>query len=79
MKANLAGLLLIGQVQASIYDMLWPRVYTVASNCTHYTIQNGDTYFSVGAKQNVTFSQLLAWNPDINTICSSVPTQWSAN
>jgi hypothetical protein len=65
------GFLLAAPVaRASFFDAwLLPRQ---ESNCTSYTLQDGDTCTSVGREHNATYAQLLSWNSDIDSMCSYV-------
>ena len=42
----------------------------LASNCTLYTVQSGDTCLSIAWANNVSYAQLVTWNSDINAQCS---------
>ncbi|KIJ58950.1 carbohydrate-binding module family 50 protein [Hydnomerulius pinastri MD-312] len=43
------------------------------SNCTtYYNVQSGDNCNVIETKYNIAFSDLLRWNPEINTACSNL-------
>ena len=54
-------------VQASLFGNFWPRQ---SQNCTLYTVQFGDTCFGIASNNNATYAQIVAWNSEINTVCS---------
>ncbi|KAJ6518856.1 hypothetical protein C8R45DRAFT_809437 [Mycena sanguinolenta] len=47
----------------------------LSGHCTLYNVQSGDTCVSIYEKENVTWSELLAWNPQIDNYCSNIATQ----
>lgn len=47
-------------------------------SCEIYTVQQNDTCHSVVARQphHVTITQLQAWNPNLNGLCSNMGNRW---
>ena len=43
-------------------------------SCTIYTIQSNDTCYGIANNANITYTQLLSWNPTINGYCSNLLT-----
>lgn len=41
-------------------------------HCTIYTIQSGDTCYGIAGNANISYTQLLSWNPTINGYCSNL-------
>lgn len=41
-------------------------------NCPIYTIQSNDTCYAIASNANITYTQLLSWNPTINGYCSNL-------
>ena len=42
--------------------------------CPIYTIQPSDTCYGIAGNANITYTQLLSWNPSINGYCSNLIT-----
>jgi hypothetical protein len=40
--------------------------------CTTYLVQSGDTCVSISGVYNISFTQLLSWNPTINGACTNL-------
>ncbi|RMJ07403.1 hypothetical protein CDV36_012997 [Fusarium kuroshium] len=41
-------------------------------NCELYSVKDGDTCLSIISRTNVTFAQIIAWNPDIDKQCANI-------
>ncbi|KAJ6094428.1 hypothetical protein N7467_001941 [Penicillium canescens] len=68
MKSLIFTLSFFAAAEASLFD-----IFTRASlNCTTYTVETGDTCTGIGKSQDVTWAQLLAWNSQINSVCSNL-------
>ena len=80
---------LVGMWSASIVfifsDVLYRRLRTdthlsviqslcLPQTCTIYTIQSSDTCYGMAGNANMTYTQLLSWNPTINGYCSNLIT-----
>ncbi|KAI0954351.1 hypothetical protein AcV7_007610 [Taiwanofungus camphoratus] len=54
--------------------MLPPAGSTICLSgaCSLYTVQTNDTCVEIAADHNVTWSQLLSWNPQINSYCNNL-------
>jgi hypothetical protein len=68
MKSLIFTLSFFAAAEASLFD-IFPRA---SLNCTTYTVETGDTCTGIGKSQDVTWAQLLAWNSQINSVCSYV-------
>lgn len=65
-----AGFMLVEQACCSIFDLhIFDRATT---NCTQYTIKSGDSCLKIAKDNNATYAQILAWNSDVTSLCSSV-------
>jgi len=55
-------------------NLLAGATICLASSCTLYTVQGTDTCASIisGQGSNITGTQLLAWNPNINSLCGNL-------
>ncbi|KAL6811041.1 hypothetical protein GGI42DRAFT_339846 [Trichoderma sp. SZMC 28013] len=42
------------------------------SNCQQYTVSSNDTCISICSHNNVTYAQLLSWNPEMDSGCSNL-------
>ncbi|CCM00582.1 uncharacterized protein FIBRA_02618 [Fibroporia radiculosa] len=50
-------------------------VICLSGVCPLYTVQQNDTCVSIAAAKDIAWSQLLAWNPQINSYCSNLVMQ----
>ncbi|VDC05351.1 unnamed protein product [Peniophora sp. CBMAI 1063] len=46
-----------------------------SGSCTLYTVQTGDTCIGLYTTHNITWTQLLAWNPQLDSTCSNIGMQ----
>ncbi|EHK22021.1 uncharacterized protein TRIVIDRAFT_124493, partial [Trichoderma virens Gv29-8] len=61
-------LLFVG-IQASKIDVSQP-IRADQANCHLYAIQPSDSCIDISSKNNITYAQLLSWNPSIKPTCS---------
>ncbi|KAF8193652.1 hypothetical protein BJ912DRAFT_959969 [Pholiota molesta] len=47
----------------------------LSGSCTLYTVQPADTCVKIYQAQNIGWTQLLAWNPQIDSYCSNIDSQ----
>lgn len=43
-----------------------------SSPCELYIIKSGDTCFGISLSTNISYTQVMAWNPEINLVCMYV-------
>jgi hypothetical protein len=67
MKGFYWALLPVGQVCCSLFDL---GIFARATNCTQYTVKDGDSCLKIGKANNATYAQIMSWNPDIKSLCS---------
>ncbi|KAL6355273.1 hypothetical protein LRP88_10859 [Fusarium phalaenopsidis] len=41
-------------------------------NCELYSVKDGDTCLSIISRTNVTFAQIISWNPDLDKQCANI-------
>ncbi|UKZ80304.1 hypothetical protein TrVFT333_008061 [Trichoderma virens FT-333] len=63
-------LLFVG-IQASKIDVSQP-IRADQANCHLYAIQPSDSCIDISSKNNITYAQLLSWNPSIKPTCSNL-------
>lgn len=44
----------------------------IAHQCTTYTVQQNDTCTAIASANNITYAQILAWNPNFDLLCSNI-------
>ncbi|PIL32555.1 hypothetical protein GSI_05258 [Ganoderma sinense ZZ0214-1] len=47
----------------------------LSGSCPLYTVQTNDTCVGIYQANNISWSQLLAWNPQLNSYCTNIDTQ----
>lgn len=65
-------LLLDNGLAAFCSDFPTSGILCLVNTCNVYTLQQNDTCDSVASKNHITTTQLLAWNPAINTGCNNL-------
>ncbi|KAM5541623.1 hypothetical protein V8D89_004813 [Ganoderma adspersum] len=61
------------EVDASCANIQPGFGYCVAGRCTaYYTVQSGDSCDVIDTQFNITLTQFLTWNPEINSQCSNI-------
>ena len=65
-------LIVLNQLFPDCTNLLGGQSLCLPQSCQIYNVQSGDTCLGIAANSNITYTQLLAWNPSVDGFCSNL-------
>ena len=66
------GLTVINQLLPDCSNLLGGQSLCLPQTCQIYEVQSGDDCYGIANKTNISYTQLLSWNPTIDGFCSNL-------